>query len=112
MKSEIEDFILFLATERGLSDNYQLSTRQSLETLADWLAKERGIQLASKVGTKDLTDYLAERKHGGLSPSSLRLIVVAMKVFFRRLAAEAMGYRGRIPRLAMGEPLRPVGVAP
>jgi len=39
MRSAIEDFILYLATERGLSENYQLSTRLSLEGFAQWLER-------------------------------------------------------------------------
>ena len=31
MQPEIEEFLLYLAAERGLSDHYQLSTRLSLE---------------------------------------------------------------------------------
>ena len=38
MNAEIDHFILYLATERGLSDNYQLSTRSSLEHFAKWAA--------------------------------------------------------------------------
>ena len=40
MRADIEDFILYLATERGLSDNYQLSTRRSLETFAEWAQRK------------------------------------------------------------------------
>jgi integrase/recombinase XerD len=43
MRGEIEDFILHLATERGLSDNYQISTRLSLEGIRamDGTAQDR-----------------------------------------------------------------------
>jgi len=91
--SEIDEFILFLATERGLSENYQLSTRRSLEEFAVWFGRQvEGPQLA-KVTTDQLTTYLAERKGGGLAAASLKLIVVALKIFFRFLKA-----RQRIPR--------------
>jgi site-specific recombinase XerD len=37
VNDEIENFLIWLAVERGLSTNYQLSTRHSLETFAAWL---------------------------------------------------------------------------
>ena len=84
MHADIEDFILYLATERGLSDNYQLSTRRSLETFAAWaqrkhLAEPRDVSLAH------LQDFLAERKRAGLAASSIKLEIVALKIFFRWL---------------------------
>ena len=92
MLSAIDEFILFLATERGLSDNYQLSTRRSLEGLAGWLKKNHDIELPAAITIDHLSAYLAEQKRGGLAPASLRLIVIALKIFFRRLAAQ-----GKIP---------------
>jgi integrase/recombinase XerD len=87
MTAAIDQFILYLATERGLSDNYQLSTRQSLESFATWLKKEHRVADPGAVTIDHLTGFLAERKRDGLAASSLRLIVIAMKVFFRFLAA-------------------------
>ena len=87
MLSQIDSFILHLATERGLSENYQLSTRTSLETFARWLHEKRGITEAPQVELGHITDYLAERKKSGLAASSLRLIVIAIKIFFRFLVA-------------------------
>jgi integrase/recombinase XerD len=80
---EIEEFILYLATERGLSRNYQLSTRRSLEKVMGWLEKERKRGAWSEVRLDDLTDYLGWRKEGGLTASSLRLEIIAVKIFFR-----------------------------
>ena len=88
----IDEFILFLATERGLSDNYQLSTRRSLEGLAGWLKKKHRIESPGAITIDHLSAYLAEQKRNSLAPASLRLIVIALKIFFRRLAAQ-----GRIP---------------
>ncbi|MDP9291961.1 MAG: site-specific tyrosine recombinase XerD [Verrucomicrobiota bacterium] len=87
MLAAIDDFILFLATERGLSDNYQLSTRRSLEEFSTWLSRERQIATPNEVTREIVTDYLANRKKSGLSAASIKLIVVAVKIFFRFLAA-------------------------
>lgn len=114
MRQDLEDFILYLAAERGLSVNYQLSTRFSLESFIAWyerreLVKTLGeavLQQALAAGTeppefeasasaverRDLTDFLEQRKRAGLSAASIKLMVVALKIFWRWLAA-----RKRVP---------------
>ena len=91
MRADIEDFILYLATERGLSDNYQLSTRRSLETFAEW-AQRKQLTESTAVTLAHLQDFLAERKRAGLASSSIKLEIVALKIFFRWLAV-----RTRVP---------------
>lgn len=92
MEAEIEDFILHLATERGLSENYQLSTRRSLENFAAWASKTNQLNEPRTVALAHLHEFLANRKRAGLSAASIKLEVVALKIFFRWLAG-----RGRIP---------------
>lgn len=91
--AEVDEFIAYLAMERGLSENYQFSNRASLETLAGWLHEKQRLTGWSAVTLAHLTEYLADRKHHGLAPASLKLVIVAVKIFFRRLAAT-----NRIPR--------------
>lgn len=102
MRAAIDDFILYLATERGLSDNYQISTRLSLEGFAQWLERrskpepkdeeEPPPEIAPGAVTMDeIGDYLAHKKRLGLSSASIKLVVVAIKIFFRWLHA-----RGRV----------------
>jgi integrase/recombinase XerD len=93
MEEEIDLFIRFLATERGLSDNYQLSTRRSLSEFAAWCSSARKITSPREVKMPLITEYLGLRKRGGLAASSIKLVVVALKIFFRFLAA-----KGRIER--------------
>ncbi|HEX8679586.1 MAG TPA: tyrosine recombinase [Chthoniobacterales bacterium] len=85
MEQEIDLFIRFLATERGLSDNYQLSTRRSLAEFAAWCSKARQITEARAVTLPLISDYLATLKQRGLAASSIKLVVVALKIFFRFL---------------------------
>ena len=95
MEQEIDLFIRFLATERGLSDNYQLSTRRSLSEFAAWCSSAREITAPADVTLPLISDYLAVRKKGGLAASSIKLIVVALKIFFRSLTAK--GHIARDP---------------
>src|SRR4051794_14959007 len=99
MRAAIEDFILYLATERGLSDNYQLSTRLSLEGFVCWIEREKIAKDLGEAAVAELTRngapmpethvvpeavtldqisrYLAHRKRAGLSAASIKLVVVA-----------------------------------
>ncbi|MDB6138537.1 MAG: Tyrosine recombinase XerC [Verrucomicrobiaceae bacterium] len=87
MLDAIEGFILHLATERGLSDNYQLTVRRTLERFTAWASASRGLTDMAKVTTMDLTDYLVTRKRAGLASSSIRLELVVLKILFRWLNA-------------------------
>ena len=86
MEREIDRFVMFLATERGLSEAYQLSVRQTLDALAGWVAKRKSS--LEELGTDELSLFLRERKSEGLSASSLRISMVHLKVFFRWLAGK------------------------
>jgi len=86
MEAASDAFIRFLATERGLSDAYQLSVRQTLDALAGWLRRQSG-ELRD-MGTDELAGFLSMRKRDGLNAASLRITTVHMKVFFRWLVAQ------------------------
>ncbi len=86
MEANTERFIRFLATERGLSDAYQLSVRQTLDALAGWLLKKE--MPLRDVGTDELAAFLSQRKAEKLNAASLRITTVHLKIFFRWLAAK------------------------
>lgn len=89
MRASLEDFILHLATERGLSDNYQFSTRRTLESFTAWAEKTHQLSDPRTITLAHLHDYLAFRKRCGLAAASVKLEVVALKIFFRWLASRA-----------------------
>jgi integrase/recombinase XerD len=86
----IDCFILYLATERGLSDNYQLLIKRSLEKFADWAQKSKKLSSPREIDLTGLSEYLATEKERGLAPGSMKLIVVALKIFFRFLKVRQM----------------------
>lgn len=90
MEAEIDSFIRYLAVERGLSTNYQLSTRRSLTGFAAWCAHTHQVFEPAKVTIDLITRYLAQQKRAGLAASSLKLVVVALKIFFRFLLARKL----------------------
>lgn len=83
MGAQTDRFIRFLATERGLSDAYQTSVRQTLDALEKWLTS-REMPLLD-VGTDELAAFLSQRKSEGLNAASLRITTVHLKVYFRWL---------------------------
>lgn len=87
MTTQIDQFILYIATERGLSAAYQLSVRQSLDALVRWLEKQN-ISSWNDIGTQELTAFLTTQKDSGLSASSLRISMVHLKIFFRHLVVK------------------------
>jgi integrase/recombinase XerD len=90
MEQAIDSFIRFLAVERGLSENYQLSTQRSLSEFAHWCVAKKKIDNPRAVTLPLISEYLADRKRSGLSASSIKLIVVALKIFFRSLTTKGM----------------------
>lgn len=86
MERELDRFIRFLATERGLSESYQLSVRQTLDALTDW-AEKKSLSL-DDIGTDELAAFMSQRKSEGLNAASLRITTVHLKIFFRWLASK------------------------
>jgi integrase/recombinase XerD len=87
MEQLIDQFILYLATERGLSTNYQLSTRRSLESFAKWLTTSAKISTLEEIRAGHFAEYLTWRKRAGLATASIKLEAIALRVFFRFLLA-------------------------
>jgi len=101
MEDSIDAFIRFLAVERGLSENYQLSTQRSLTEFAQWCATKKKIIQPRHVTLPMMSEYLADRKRAGLSASSIKLVVVALKIFFRFLAGKGIIERDPAEALAL-----------
>jgi integrase/recombinase XerD len=86
----IDGFILYLATERGLSENYQLLTRRSLEKFANWAGSQKQLSSPRQIELGFLSEYLSTEKERGLAAGSMKLVVVALKIFFRFLKMRLM----------------------
>jgi integrase/recombinase XerD len=85
VNAEIDQFILYLATERGLSDNYQLSTRASLELFAQWAKDKKRAAAWGEVTPEAIGDFLGWRKKGGAAAATIKLHAVALRILFRFL---------------------------
>lgn len=102
----IDSFVLHLATERGLSSAYQLSVRQSLDSLQSW-AFQNAISHPSECSVEDLAKFLSFRRKKGLSAASQRILVVHLKIFFRFLTLRhGLTHDPAEPLLAPKEPAK------
>ena len=81
----IEEFLLYLAAERGLSMNYRLSVRRSLARFADW-CKGQGLGV-DRLTEPLLASYHRSMRADGLAASSCRVAMVHLRIFFRYLAS-------------------------
>lgn len=84
MRDDVDRFILYLATERGLSPAYQLSVRQTLDKLLAW-SGQHNHRHWNELGTEELASFTSDLKDGGLDASSLRIALVHLKIFCRFL---------------------------
>ncbi len=86
--SLVERFLLHLAAVRGRSGAYRSSIRQSLTRFHHW-CEARGLSLP-QVTLPQLSAYVYELHHAGLAPSSCRVAVVHLRIFFRYLHREGL----------------------
>jgi integrase/recombinase XerD len=89
MQALLDQFLDYIALERGLSEN----TRQAYHAdLKDFLAflETKSITSANAVTRKHILDYMLETRDRGLSTNSISRRLVSIKVFFRYLQQESM----------------------
>lgn len=86
MNEYLEQFLIYLAAECGLSTAYQISNRQTLELFRDWMEK-RSLRLAD-ITEDHLADYLAGLRDNGLSRGTQRVEQVHLRLFFRFLLTQ------------------------
>ncbi len=79
----LDALLLYLAAERGLSSNYQISIEQSLHRFIAW--SEARDEQAADIHLETLGLYLRELRQSGLAASSTRLVIAHLRVFFRFL---------------------------
>ena len=104
MPQDIEEFLMYLATERGLSASYQLLVQRSLEAFLAWLEKNTPAREWRRVEPQQITDFLVFRKRSGLQASSVRIDAVAVRIFFRFLVSRHRWAENPAETLALPRP--------
>lgn len=82
--SEIDDFIVALMLEKGMSENTCTAYRSDLGFFDEFL-KRRGIVEASSVTRELIVEFLAEEREKGLKGSTRSRRTAAIRMFFRHL---------------------------
>lgn len=87
-QAEIEGCMGYLATEKSHSPNTQLINRLALESFQEWAVRNRsGVDLR-EIQADDLRLFLRDRQKRTASPASLKMLIIALKHFFRYLRRE------------------------
>ncbi len=89
MRELIDEFLGYLAVERGSSQNTIGAYRRDLGNYADFLEK-RGIVDPAGVGRDDVTEWIVKLRTDGLAPSSVQRKVSAVKSYHRFLVREGI----------------------
>jgi integrase/recombinase XerD len=89
MKEYIEEFINYLAVERGLADNTLLAYRRDLNKYSAYLGK-RGIKEAGRVKRDHISDFMYDQKKKKLTANSICRSLAAIKMFHRFLVRERL----------------------
>lgn len=105
MKRLVEDFLGYMAVERGASGNTVSAYRRDLTTYADFLL-ERGVAAPDAIVRDDVTAFVASLQASGLAPSSVERKVAAVKSFHKFLVRD--GITANHPTASMPLPKKPV----
>ncbi|CUI17137.1 Tyrosine recombinase XerD [Candidatus Protochlamydia naegleriophila] len=89
MQSDLEDFFIYLASEKGLALNTLEAYRRDLSTFLSFL-HGRAVEGWSKVDLQLVVDYLAQKKADEYASSSICRALIAIKVLFRFLKREGV----------------------
>ncbi len=87
MTADLQAFLDELGYERGLSTHTQAAYRRDLEAFAGFLQRT-GVASWGSVTRDAVTAFLQQQRQAGLAAATAARRLVAIKVFFRFLAAE------------------------
>lgn len=82
----LESFVDYLRSECRLSEHTVDAYGRDIHRFRDWL----GVRTIKSLKLRQLSDYVAHLRHGGLAPSSTARNIVAVRMFFRYLQLEGV----------------------
>jgi integrase/recombinase XerD len=103
---DVEDFLTWLAAERGRSSNTLVAYRRDLTSYWAWLV-ERGESLDDVTGS-DLDAYVGHLRERGLAPSSVKRALVAVRSLHRFRSEEGLAESD--PSASIETPRVPAGL--
>lgn len=89
MEEALEDFIIYIASEKGLSKNTIEAYRSDIFAFIVFL-KEGGIDLPSKIDSNHIVSFLSKMRLAEYASSSISRNLISIKVFCRFLKREEL----------------------
>ena len=89
MLAMVDQFMDYLALERGASPHTRSAYTRDLSSFAEWLGAKR-IASWNAVNRRHVLDYLLDQREAGLKTTSLARRLAAIKSFFRYLTQEGL----------------------
>ena len=89
MQEFLEEFINYMAVERGLAQNTLLAYRRDLTKYISFL-KDKGLDKINRVIRDHVTQFMFDQKQKGLSANSICRSLAAIKMFHRFLVRERL----------------------
>jgi integrase/recombinase XerD len=90
MRKALEDFLTFLAVEKGGSANTIAAYRNDLQQLADFIRNRPGNNGWSSLDRSAIQDFILDLKQRGYTETSVARKVAAVRSFFAFLNAEGV----------------------
>lgn len=88
MQHDIEDFIIYLMSEKGFSPHTLEAYRRDVESFCSFLGND--FQAWKEVQQQQIIDFLSLKKENSYAPASISRAFIAIKVFFRFLKREGI----------------------
>ncbi|HSQ30881.1 MAG TPA: site-specific tyrosine recombinase XerD [Gemmatimonadaceae bacterium] len=98
LRFQLDRFSDYLTLEQGSSPRTLEAYRRDVERLVDY-ARSKGVQTPSEVTSRTLREFVYHLKDLGLSPSSIRRNISAVRTYFRFLMADGVVVRDPSERL-------------
>ena len=89
MEKFIEEFINYLAVERGLAQNTLLAYRRDLISYTRYVT-DHGVESPDQIKREQVTSYMYDQKQKGISANSIARNLAAIKMFHRFLVRERL----------------------
>lgn len=89
MQNEIDDFLAYIASEKGLALATVEAYRSDLEALAEF-QRVNGVTASSETSSLQIIAFLSKLKSEDYASASIHRALIAIKVFFRFLTREGV----------------------
>ena len=87
MQDDIDHFLMYLATEKGLSDRYQTLVLTALQAFAGYVEEKYKVTSISGITTAQISAFMGQRREVGTGGNTVRLELILIKSWLKWLTA-------------------------